>query len=130
MRLNKEKRVPSLWIPFLKVSVPSAFYWMDSKRYGRYFDQTPLKQEGVVLEESDMKRKTFLQNLYQEEIVENGKIYAAIFMATVADERTKARDYLVWLSCKWQEFHEEVDRDSWTTFLQYLQTNRSIPIQR
>lgn len=117
-------KIPHPVLPFVKKTVRSSMFYLDQERYGRWFGNT-VEVQGHELDESDFKRKEHLQALYRRELEHNGMIFREIFLQTEADERSKARDYLVWLSVAWQ-IYTEYSSDPYSekmTFVQFVQSD-------
>lgn len=105
----------------MKRTVPTAFYFFERKRYGRWFDDTP---EGVVLWEPEAKRKADMQALYQRECEQNGTVYRAIYLQNVADDKSTMLDYLIWLNAAYNSWQQSGDFD---TFMEYMQAQHYEP---
>lgn len=112
-------------VPFYNPMRPTALYYLDRLRYGKYF-QPSLEQRGNLLDESWHKVKWNLQMMYQREMERQGAILRAIFMEREANEDTLVVDYLLWISYQW-DLYESYLKDGGEDegFIRFVQSELS-----
>lgn len=113
------------FVPFLNLRRPTALYWMDRDRYGKYFQPT-LDRGGKPLHERWFKVKVELQKMYQHELEDQGAVLKEIFLQREAREDTKAVDYLLWIGYQWDLYQIYLnDGGEDEGFLRFVQSDLS-----
>lgn len=112
-------------IPFYHPMRPTALYYLDRLRYGKYFKQD-IDRGGKVVDEDWHKVKWSLQQMHQRELEEQGAILKAIFLQREANESTKAIDYLLWISYQWDLYQSYLaDSGEDEGFIRFVQSELS-----
>ena len=122
--LKHKDRVMTL-IPFYNPMKPTALYYLDKLRYGKYFAKSEEKRGKPIYEEWH-KVKWNLQQMHQRELEEQGAILKDIFLQREANESTKAIDYLLWISYQWDIYQAYLaDGGEDEGFIRFVQSELS-----
>jgi hypothetical protein len=98
-----------LLIPFFSKVKPTALYYMDKLRYGKYFEEKRPQSRSTVYTNWH-KVKWELQNEYQRELEAQGKVLRDIFLKREATENSTAVDYLLWINFQWDLYVKNLYR--------------------
>jgi len=113
------------FIPFAKITRPTALYFLDRFRYGKYFsDRNP--QDTSRVRTNWHKVKWEIQQEYQREMEQQGAILKDIFINRVAVESdSNAVAYLQWLDWTWQLYCKNLQRPDFEDegFVSFCQTD-------
>lgn len=123
--LKHTVRVNSPWLPFIKRNKPTAFYYIDKFRYGKWFGSNTMP-ETEFLYEDDWKRRDDLQALYQRQCEENGQILTAIWSQTADPAKWSPREYLSWLAAQWNNYLVfcEENEDEPLEFMDFVRSDK------
>lgn len=108
------------FIPFLKVTKPTALFFLDKLRYGKSFDSPVYTGKYSV---NWHKVKQMLQLEYQAKLEAEGEILKDIWMEREATDESKAVDYLMWLDWMYSLYdknlkHGEFEDEGFLRFVQ------------
>lgn len=123
-RFLKHTERTSHWVPFVYYDRPTAMYFLDKIRYGKYFHRR-LDLGGIMLHENDHKVKRNIQMLYQSEMEQQGTILRSIFVKREAAEDSKVVNYLMWLDWQWTIYQRALSDEEYQDegFVRFVQSD-------
>jgi hypothetical protein len=101
-------------------------YFMSRERYGRWFESEDRPVGNPIRWESNFERKRTIQKLYQAEMEEQGQILREIFCKRVAQEESRAVDYLVWVATMYSTYLSQPKEARVEPFLKFVQSDLAV----
>lgn len=102
--------------------VPTALYYLDKVRYAKYISTDREKTTSYI---NWHHRKWNIQREYIKELEHNGPILRSIYVSRVAEDGSRAVDYLNWLSWVWELYCKNLKRDEFQDegFIRFCQSD-------